>query len=25
LRIVPGFGHSRLFSLEIIEDALKNL
>lgn len=25
LRIVPGFGHSRLFSLEIIEEALKNL
>jgi len=25
LRIVPGFGHGRIFSLEIIEDALKNL
>jgi pimeloyl-ACP methyl ester carboxylesterase len=25
LKIVPGFGHSRLFSLEIIEEALKNL
>jgi pimeloyl-ACP methyl ester carboxylesterase len=25
LKIVPGFGHGRLFSLEIIEEALKNL
>jgi len=25
LKIVPGFGHSRIFSLEIIEQALKNL
>lgn len=25
LKIVPGFGHSRIFSLEIIEEALKNL
>lgn len=25
LKIFPGFGHSRIFSLEIIEEALKNL
>lgn len=25
LKIVPGFGHSRIFSLEIIDEALKNL
>jgi pimeloyl-ACP methyl ester carboxylesterase len=25
LQVVPGFGHSRIFSLEIIEQALKNL
>ena len=25
LKVVPGFGHSRIFSLEIIDQALKNL